>query len=232
MQRMSASVGLLALLAACTLPAAPDAPQVFPAVIPAPGVAQEGGDVVTDARPLVVRSAQDVAAAYVEGWLPTPCHRPVADLTVLVPARRASIAVGARLQDGDACAQVLTPWAKVYAVGSADLARGAWTLAVDGHALHVPRADAPASPVVIETAERTGEGGGAALVVRGSLPTPCHVLRLSRRVEAMARTLEVRLDAVSDAEACASVLQPFHIVLPLAPAADGWRVLVNGREVR
>lgn len=230
MRRILAIVGLLPLAAACSVPAAPPAPPLsFATVVPAPGVPSDGQAVVVRALPLVVREDGDHAAAYVEGWLPTPCHRPVADLTVLVPARRASIAVGARMEGGDVCVQVLTPWAKVFVVGSADLARGAWELSVNGREVRVPETVATAASVVIETVERTGSGEGAAVVVSGQLPTPCHVLRLSRALDAAARTLDYRLDAVSDAQVCVQVLEPFRIVLPLAPAGEDWRVRVNDR---
>lgn len=214
-------------LVACTgtVVAIPD--PWFEPVVPAPLASTQGGDTVDRARPVIVADGRRLAAVYLEGWLPTPCHRPEAQVEVEQAAKRARVTVGARAPADYRCARAPTPYAWLLPIAGADPADGPWTLVVDGRELRVPSVPGAASSVFLDAVETAGGG----LTVTGKLPTPCHVPRLSRRADAGARSLAFELDAVSDADLCAAALEPFRLVLPLDPPAPDARVTVNGRRV-
>ena len=87
------------------------------------------------------------------------------------------------------------------------------------------------SVVQVDAAEVGTEAGGAVLVVRGVLPTPCH--RPEHAVEHVDGRLAVRLVSLVDADVfCAQVVSPFELAVPLGPVpATPTPVTLNGRPV-
>jgi inhibitor of cysteine peptidase len=76
-----------------------------------------------------------------------------------------------------------------------------------------------------------------AVVVEGSLPTPCHELRCTYEIQGFEDEprLDIRVYSVADAEAvCIQMLEPFEarIGIPMQGAPDGvYVVYVNGERV-
>ncbi len=71
-------------------------------------------------------------------------------------------------------------------------------------------------------------GGKLQLRLQGSLPTPCHQLRVA--VERTLGVLKVKVySVVNPQQECVQVLQPFSVVGKAGPFPDGdYRVYVNG----
>jgi hypothetical protein len=73
----------------------------------------------------------------------------------------------------------------------------------------------------------------ARLVVRGSLPTPCHQIRWEVEDPDLDGSIEVRMWSEPDPQDdCVSVLEPFEVSIPLGSfeSADG-AVSLNGEEI-
>lgn len=72
------------------------------------------------------------------------------------------------------------------------------------------------------------------LVLTGSLPTPCHQLRVAAPTQANAKN-ELRLDVYSLADPdrmCTQVLVPFEVKVPLGSHAGGaFTVWINDEQV-
>ena len=69
------------------------------------------------------------------------------------------------------------------------------------------------------------------LVVRGNLPTPCHVAEWQVEEVDQGR-FQVTLFSVNDAEACTQVLEPIEVNIPLGTSEGGpIEVLLNGETV-
>jgi hypothetical protein len=68
------------------------------------------------------------------------------------------------------------------------------------------------------------------LVLKGSLPTPCHQLRLTVAPPDEAGRIAVRAYSLADPEtACIAVLEPFEASLPLGSFPAGhYQIVVNG----
>ena len=73
----------------------------------------------------------------------------------------------------------------------------------------------------------------AALVVRGSLPTPCHVLRVEVAPPDNQNRILVDIYSTTDPEqVCIQVLEPFEETVELGQFSDGtYSVWVNGEPV-
>ncbi len=67
-------------------------------------------------------------------------------------------------------------------------------------------------------------------VLSGYLPDPCHVLRVVTGLTATTRTINISVYSLYKAgTACASVLQPFSVTVPLGSFSSGtYTVYVNG----
>lgn len=79
--------------------------------------------------------------------------------------------------------------------------------------------------------ENGDTGGKAILHLQGSLPTPCHALRVHTENRAEQHQFLVRVYSVYPPDQmCAQVLQPFAVDIPLT-LPQGAEVLVNGRPV-
>ena len=87
-------------------------------------------------------------------------------------------------------------------------------------------------PVTIEkvTTASPRPSEAAVLTITGTLPTPCHELRLSVP-DAPAADGSIRIEAWSMADPdrmCAQVLQPFSVQVPVRAADFG--ITVNGQQ--
>lgn len=83
-------------------------------------------------------------------------------------------------------------------------------------------------PVILESVALSSDG--AVLTIVGTLPNPCHELRVSG-LDARQANGDVPLEAWSVADPsqmCAQMLQPFSVQLPVKPGA---RITVNGQPV-
>lgn len=71
------------------------------------------------------------------------------------------------------------------------------------------------------------------LSLSGSLPTPCHQLRLTTQVEANAQRIVITVYTLADPQAvCVQVLEPFALTVPLGSLPAGhYEVWVNGQPV-
>ena len=88
------------------------------------------------------------------------------------------------------------------------------------------------SPVYLSALHVEAATGGKVLLrLKGSLPTPCHALRLA--VTRLPGRIEVQAySVVSPTQECAQVLQPFAQEVKLGPFPDGdYEVFVNGTAV-
>ena len=73
-----------------------------------------------------------------------------------------------------------------------------------------------------------------ALYLVGSLPDPCHVLRIERGSFTTSNIINVVVYSLVDpASACVTVLQPFTVTYPLGtfPAGQVYTVVVNGTKL-
>jgi hypothetical protein len=71
------------------------------------------------------------------------------------------------------------------------------------------------------------------LIVKGSLPTPCHQLRAVVDLPDAQNQIHVLLYSLSDPNtACTQVLEPFEASVPLGTFSEGsYTVFVNGEQV-
>jgi hypothetical protein len=96
------------------------------------------------------------------------------------------------------------------------LVLGAWGTTALGSSSPLPSAGAPA-PVYVDSVDiqyLESFPVQVQLVVRGSLPTPCHEAVFE--VQDLGDLIDVRLWSLADADAiCIQVLEPFELVIPL-----------------
>lgn len=71
------------------------------------------------------------------------------------------------------------------------------------------------------------------LTLKGSLPTPCHVLRVKISPSDEMKTLTIDVYSVADPKsACAQVLQPFEAEVPIRNLVPvRYKVFLNGEEI-
>lgn len=71
------------------------------------------------------------------------------------------------------------------------------------------------------------------LTLKGSLPTPCHALRVKISPSDETKTLTIDVYSVVDAKAvCAQVLQPFNAEVPIRNLVPvRYKVFLNGQEI-
>ncbi len=86
---------------------------------------------------------------------------------------------------------------------------------------------------VIELVVRESYPPQIAVIVTGSLPTPCHQLRVKMQEADAGGRIDIMVYSVVDAQLiCAQVLQPFHESIELSGLKDGeYRVFVNGQKI-
>jgi len=72
-----------------------------------------------------------------------------------------------------------------------------------------------------------------ALTVSGTLPTPCHMLRVDVKEPDQENQIHVKMYSVIDpAEMCVQVLESFDVNVPLGtPPPGNYQVIVNGEEI-
>jgi len=72
------------------------------------------------------------------------------------------------------------------------------------------------------------------LIVKGSLPTPCHVVRATMSPPDEQNRIRIELYSLSDPEKmCAQVITPFETHIPLGSFPDGaYTIWLNGKQVK
>ncbi len=70
------------------------------------------------------------------------------------------------------------------------------------------------------------------LYVKGSLPTPCHILRANAAPADAQKQIQVEIYSLVDpGKTCAQTLQPFESTIPLGSYPDGkYTILINGKQ--
>ncbi len=71
------------------------------------------------------------------------------------------------------------------------------------------------------------------LMLKGSLPTPCHALRVNIAISEQTNTIAIEVYSVTDPNAlCTQVLQPFEAEVPIRNLIPvRYKVLLNGEEI-
>lgn len=90
-------------------------------------------------------------------------------------------------------------------------------------------------PVFLESVDITLEEGNPpkyVLYLQGSLPTPCHELRIQVQLPDAAANVYIEVYSVTDAQTiCIQVLQPFSAQLPFLSGEGKYTFWVNGRKI-
>lgn len=232
---------------------APGTPGLGSSVIPASGYEPQPGDenlkrdtvVLELATSQLVVTASEPAQAKVtlSGSMTDPCHFLRVVVTPPDATNTINIDVYSLVDTNTACVTKIETFLASIPLGS--YASGTYTVMVNGDRLgqfetvfapqlgddKLTRSDVLVDTVASQLILSGTQPNEASAKLKGSLPDPCHHLRIVLTKDDSQNKLELEVYGVTESStACITVIQPFQVNYPLGSFSSGhYSVFVNGK---
>lgn len=196
----------------------------------------------TTSKVVVTASEPAQAKAVLTGTMSDPCHNLRAVVTPADANNTINIDVYSLFDSSSACVTKEEPFTASIPLGS--YASGDYTVNVNGAKLgtfqtvftpqpgddKLTKGDATVDMKASRVVTSATQAGSASVDLKGTMPDPCHQLRIVLTPADTQKNIKLDVYSVFDSKkACVTVIQPFEVIFPLGSFTTGqYSIYING----